>query len=247
MNDLDRLSALDPMRDFEPTPERRARATAALDEMVREPAAPRPSATRRLVFSGAALVAAATVAVAAVQLVPSEDGNRAYAWTAAPQAVADADALRQARQCAAGWGPDWTTTPAAADIMLSERRGTATMLLVRDRTRLTSCFVLDPAQGVAGADLLDTSSAAPAAGRVVTESMFASEGSQGWYSSLIGRAGAGVEKVQIELPDGTKVRASLKSGWWTAWWPGAEGGQADGVRIVVYTGEGTRTFKPSEL
>ncbi|MCY1139067.1 hypothetical protein OWR29_13805 [Actinoplanes sp. Pm04-4] len=293
LNELDQLAALDPMRDFEPTPERRARATAALDETMRlvptshverrkiasaglrermrlvfaarpaglretaRPAGPRETARfvsgsarrpvgRRLVFSGAALAVAATVAVAAVQFVPGEDGNRAYAWTATPKAVPDADALAQARQCAAGWS-DGRPAPTAADIVLSERRGTATLLLVKNGAELTSCFVLDPAQGPAGGDLLDTSAEPPAAGRVLNDSMGATEGSQGWYSSLIGRAGAGVEKVEIELPDGTKVRASLKNGWWAAWWPGAEGGKADGVKIVVDADGKTRSFKPSEI
>lgn len=200
-------------------------------------------------FGGVAVAAAAAVAVAAVQLVPNGNGNRAYAsWTATPKAVAVADVLPQAKQCATGWGADWETPPTAADIVLAERRGDATLVLVKmDSTALTSCFVLDPAEGAAGADLLDTASPAPAAGRVRTVSMGAVEGSEGWYSSVIGRAGAGVEKVEIELPDGTEVRASLRDGWWAAWWPGHEGGEADGVRIVVHADGKSRDYRPSQL
>lgn len=44
--------------------------------------------------------------------------------------------------------------------------------------------------------------------------MAATEGSGGWYSATIGRAGADVTKVEIELPDGTKIGAGLRDSWW---------------------------------
>ncbi|MBM2622897.1 hypothetical protein JIG36_46095 [Actinoplanes sp. LDG1-06] len=250
MNDLEQLSTLDPMRDFEPGAERRGRATAALERTFREPGPTRQNIARRnigwrLALGGVMAVALGTIG--AVTLTGDEP-DRAYAsWTATPNAVSAADALPQARQCAEGW-TDGGPPPTAADILLAERRGDATLVLVRkDGTGLTSCFVLDPEQGAAGADLLDTTAPAPAPGRVRNESSGATEGGEGWYSSMIGRAGAGVEKVEIELPDGTEVRASLRDGWWAAWWPGHEGGVADGVRIVVHTAGGSDSFLPSEV
>ncbi|MEV4345008.1 hypothetical protein AB0J83_11075 [Actinoplanes sp. NPDC049596] len=231
ITDLDQLRSLDPARDYEPTPERRARATAALDQMFHRP---RP-AGRRLAFGAAALAAAAAVAFAAVQLMPTGHGNRAYAsWTPTPRAAAGAEVLPQALQCAAGW-TDWKTPPTAADVVLAEKRGDTSLLLIsKDGTDLTSCLILDPAQGPAGAELLDRSAPPPAADQVSTQTMSATEGTHGWYSAVVGRAGADVTRVEIKLPDGTVVRATVKNGWWAAWWPGHEGGEADAVRVVTH-------------
>ncbi|MBL7253023.1 hypothetical protein [Paractinoplanes lichenicola] len=260
MNDLEQLAVLDPMRDYEPSPSRRARATAALEKVFHEPApapsrrfsfgdaAPARRSARRFVLSGAVVGLAAAVAVAGMIVLPGEHGDKAYAWTAKPQALAGADALPEAQRCAAGWGADWATPPTAADILLAERRGRATLALVRkDGTGLTACFVLDPAEGAAGGDLLDTATPQPVNGRARIETMGATEGKEGWYSDVIGRAGADVTKLEIELPDGTNVQASVRNGWWVAWWPGHEGGKADGVRVVVHTSSGSKSFLPSEL
>ncbi|GAA1636627.1 hypothetical protein [Actinoplanes couchii] len=249
-SDLDRLASLDTMRDFEPDPDRRARATAGLDRMFRTPtrvpAAPWRPVAWRLALGG---VAAGVVGAGIMLFAPGDHSDRAYAsWTAKPDTVTGADVLPQAEQCAAGWGPDWATPPTAADVLLAEQRGDATLILVeKDRTGLVGCISLGPGPAASGADLIDTTAPAPEPGRVRIETMGATEGPQGWYSSVIGRSAPDVTKVEIKLPDGTEVHASTRNGWWTAWWPGNEGGKADAVTITTHAGDGSHTYRPSDL
>ena len=245
MNDLEQLPALDPFRDWEPPAERRARSAAFVERLVttetRRPARARP----RLLVGAVALAAAVA---AGVVLVPRHNDSAYASWTATPDELAGIHVLPQARQCAQGWGEQWRTPPAASDVVLAEQRGIATLLLVvKDETEMVDCIVLDPARGAAGAELLgDSGSPAPAGDRATVLSMGAT-GDQEWYSQVVGRAGPAVTRVDIERPDGTLVHASLRDGWWAAWWPGREGGDADGVRIVVHTATGSRTAVPSRL
>ena len=50
-----------------------------------------------------------------------------------------------------------------------------------------------------------------------------------------GRTGAGVTAVTFDLSDGTSVRATVESGWYMAWWPGA----ATATKAEVTTSSGT--------
>ncbi|WP_306215783.1 hypothetical protein [Actinoplanes sp. RD1] len=232
MNEWEQLSALDPMRDYEPTPERRAYAASRLTF----PGKATPKRTGVLV--------AAAVTAAGLILWPGGQEEAQASWTT-PLALAGADVLPQARACAKGWGADWRTPPGADDVLLAERRADTTLLLVaKDGGDLVSCTLFGGE--ATGADLLDRSGPAPATGTATIESIGAT-GHEEWYSQVVGRAGAGVTKVDIELPDGTVVHTSLRAGWFAAWWPGRQGGAADGVRVVVHTAAGATSHLPSQL
>ncbi|MET0426846.1 MAG: sigma-70 family RNA polymerase sigma factor [Actinoplanes sp.] len=201
--------------------------------------AERPPARRGrvLVLAAGAVLAAGLVAVPSL----GPGGSEAYAsWTPTPRTVAGGQVLSQAQACL-GERPD------VADIVLAEQRGEATLLIARRRDgELMACTILDPDDGVAGAEVLDRSADRPGPARVSIQSMGAT-GDRHWYSEVIGRVGAGVTAVDVVLPDGAAVRASATGGWWAAWWPGHEGGEVDTVRIVVHTAAGQQTYRPSQL
>jgi hypothetical protein len=57
----------------------------------------------------------------------------------------------------------------------------------------------------------------------------------------------GVTRVDLALDNGQVVQASVKSGWWAAWWPGPEGGEVDRLTVIVHNAGGTASFHPSQL
>ncbi|GAA1595604.1 hypothetical protein [Actinoplanes couchii] len=265
MNDLELLSSLDPARDWEPDPARRARSAALIDELTASSATsgaiPHPSkrqsrwssfsvASRWGLATSAAVAACA--AITGVLIVPGllpGDVDAAYAsWTPVPEQLTGAEALPEAQRCAAGWTEGWANPPTAADVMLAERRGIATTLLVtKDDGGLVVCDILDPADGVAGASALDPEAVVPEAGRVSVESQGAS-GDKAWYSQIVGRVGPGVTDVDVVLPDDSVIRATTRSGWWLAWWPGREGnGMGEELSFVVHTAAGAKTYRGSAL
>ncbi|SDS69479.1 hypothetical protein [Actinoplanes derwentensis] len=255
MNELEELSALDPSRDWEPDPARRARSAAFVDELTRSPAQTGFAtqtgfaARWRLVVSVAAVACAAVVGVLAVPSLLPGDLDAAYAsWTPVPDRLTSTEALPEAQQCASGWSTGWIRQPTAGDVLLAERRGIATTLLIaKDDDGLVVCDILDPADGVAGASLLDPESPVPPADQVSVISQGAG-GNGTWYSQVVGRAGPGVTDVDVILPGGTTIRATTRAGWWLAWWPGREGnGKADELRFVVHGSAGPMTYRESEL
>ena len=65
---------------------------------------------------------------------------------------------------------------------------------------------------------------------------------------LLGTAGAGVEGVEVVLPDGTTVPAALADGVWGAWWPADRGGPDDSdVRVRTATGTTTTALDDVRL
>ncbi|MFG1996329.1 hypothetical protein ACGFJ7_40765 [Actinoplanes sp. NPDC048988] len=70
----------------------------------------------------------------------------------------------------------------------------------------------------------------PAAGRASLRDVDWSGSGRGRYALASGQVGSGVTGVDVVLPDGRSVQATVGNGWWAAWWPGEE--TAD-VRIVA--------------
>ncbi len=255
LTDLTDLATLDPVRHWWPDAAEKARAQALIDDLVSGDlaavAAPTPRLARRRLLAGAAAVAVLTAgAVAASALLPGGT-PRAYAsWTPVPQIVTGAQVLPQAQACAKGWGRSWGRAPVASDILLAERRGTATLLITRkgDTGDLVACTVLDPATGATGAELLNPAADTPAPQSVSIQSIGASSGDDhAWHSDVIGRADPSVTGVDVVLSDGRTIQASTSAGWWAAWWPGQQAGQPDAVHIIVHTATGSRTYRTRDL
>ncbi|GAA0537564.1 hypothetical protein GCM10010172_18680 [Paractinoplanes ferrugineus] len=249
-HDLNRLATLDPAAGREPTAAQWSRARAGLERTMRTPAAVRRPVARRLATGLAvACVLAAGAAIGVPALLP--DGDAAYAsWTAVPRGVPGPESLAAARECARSWDDGGRGTP--GEIVLAERRGVTVLLIMwlRDGP-LIICSSLGTGHP-AGAERLSGDRGEepprPANGRVTLDGGLGATGSGSrWYSQAAGRVAADVTGVDIALPDGRTVRASVRDGWWVAWWPGAEGGRTDAIRIVAHTGAGARPYRPDEL
>ncbi|GAA2501351.1 hypothetical protein [Winogradskya humida] len=237
MDDLTSLAQLDPARGREPSEQEWSRSRADLTLiMAKQPQARvRP---RRLVA-----VLAAAVTALLVALLPGGNGTAYASWTPVPRTLPGSAVSPEADLCAAGWD-NGTSTP--GDVVLAERRGRATLLVMWLSTGpLIECTLLEPGE-VAGSQRLtddaDAEPPLPAAGRVAVDTRGATGYGARQYSDVLGRAAPDVTGVDLLLPDGTRVQASVAGGWWAAWWPGPEAGLAGGLSVVVHTATGSHTY-----
>ena len=249
-HDLSRVATLDPAGRREPTDEQWQRSRARLEQtMTKTMEVRRPRARRLAIGLAAAALLAAGVTLAVPAALP--DGDAAYAsWTPVPDSMPDADALAAADECARSWTEDGTGT--AGKIVLAERRGVTVLLLMWLRGGpLIKCSSLGTGHPAGAERLSDDRNAEPplpAAGRVTLGGGMGASGVGGrWYSEAAGRVGPGVTGVDIAMAGGRTVRASVRDGWWAAWWPGREGGETAALQIVVHTAAGTRSYSQEEL
>lgn len=133
-------------------------------------------------------------------------------------------------------------------MLLAEQRGRATLLIMRKGDAVIECLAAGADQ-FASMGLTDATSKppAPAPNGVTLETMSSLGSGRGMWSNIVGLAGPGVTGVEVRLDRGKVFQASVKAGWWAAWWPGAEGGEVDKLTVVVHTAAGTTTHRPSEL
>ncbi len=251
MNDLQKLAVLDPARDREPTAMEWTRSQAFIERVMTAEATARPAhqARRRWMLAGAAAVAAGVLgAVAVPALVPGVSEEAVASWTAAPTSRSGEQVLPQARKCAAnevGGGP---TTASPDDVLLAEQRGKATLLIMRKGGSVVECLsVGDDQFATMGLTDATTKPPAPAHDGVTLETMSSFGEGRSMWSNIIGFVGPDVTAVEIRTNGGRVFQASVKAGWWAAWWPGAEGGEVDTLTVTVHTAAGTTAHRPSEL
>ncbi|MFN8622186.1 MAG: hypothetical protein U0869_15755 [Chloroflexota bacterium] len=176
------------------------------------------------------IFAALAMGSAGCALLPVDLGSAAAGWKEAPTQPDPemADAAQRFCLDAHGFAP-------AAAIEIQDQRGPdGAAFLWRDGKHEAECFVYRTADGVLQATgwgewswggrpldfLADTSSPIP--------------GGPSWAS---GPTGPGAVTVDIALPDGTTVSASVADGYYIAWWPGS----ADWVSIVARDADGNQT------
>ena len=256
MNDLEQLSPLDPARGREPTTMELTRSRAMLERVIAGEAGPAaPRVWRRLAVGVAVVAAGAAVAVTVPSLLPGTAGQALASWTASPGSLTGEQVMPQARACA-GNGRGGASTADPADVLLAEQRGLATLLIMeKDSGTIDLCLSAGPGKDeqLASMSLAGGPLPAPPAGTVTLETM-SSVGTGGllwtgerWRSNVVGLAGAGVTRVDVRLDSGENLQASVKNGWWAAWWPGPEGGEADGMTVIVHTADGTTSHRVGDL
>jgi hypothetical protein len=249
MNDLDRLAVLDPARDREPSPMEWTRSRAFVERVIEGTAesTARPP-LRRWLFAGAAATALGAVAAVAVPaLVPGATEQAVASWTAQPTARTGDEVLPQAEACAAT-GVAGETTPTASDVVLAEQRGKATLLILRKGPTLVECLMVGDDDQAASMVLAEEAQiVTPPAGTINLETMSSYGDDDSQWSNAIGLAGPDVSGVEVRLDNGTVVQASVRNGWWAAWWPGGEGGEADAFSVIAHAGDRTTTHRPSEM
>jgi hypothetical protein len=183
-------------------------------------------------------------------LLPSTSGKAFASWTAKPGSLTGAQVLPQARMCAGnGVGSDsWSGD--SADVLLAEQRGLATLLIMRKTGGVVvECMSAGPGKDgqLASMSLADGTLPAPPAGTVDLQTMSSSGDGDRQWSNIVGLVGPGVTAVDVHLDRGEVFSASVKNGWWAAWWPGPEGGEVDHLTVLVHTAKGVTSHRPSQL
>ncbi|SDT41734.1 hypothetical protein [Actinoplanes derwentensis] len=252
MNDLDRLAVLDPARGREPSAMEWTRSEAFVERVMDGTArvstsGPAPMARRWAVAGAAAMAAGAVAAIAVPALVPGDAEKAIASWTAMPASRAGEQVMPQARACAAnGVGGNSTAEP--SDVLLAEQRGDATLLIMRKDDGIVECLMVGDVDRAASMALTDAGGPPPQAeGTINLETMSSYGDGDDQWSNIVGLAGPGVTAVEVRLDSGALLQASVKSGWWAAWWPGPEGGEVDSMTITVHAGDRTTSYRPSEL
>ncbi|MEU8239408.1 hypothetical protein AB0C07_14290 [Actinoplanes missouriensis] len=252
MNDLNRLAVLDPARDTEPTDMQWARSQAFIERTMagQSPRRTPTSSPRRWIAAGAAAVAAGALAVVTVPiLVPGAAEKAVASWTAMPTARTGEQVMKEAEVCGAGEVGGSSSTVSPSDVILAEQRGDATLLIMRKNTGdVVECLIVGKDQ-VASMGLTNGSPLPkPPAGTVNLETMSSAGDGDGMWSNIVGLAADDVKAVEIRLQNGRTFQASVRGGWWGAWWPGPEGGEGkDTFTVIVHTGAGTTEHRPSDL
>ncbi|GAA4250325.1 hypothetical protein [Dactylosporangium darangshiense] len=249
MKDLESLAVLDPSRGREPTDAEWTRSRAFIERTMAtsEGRPARHRAARWLVVGAATVATGAAAAVIVPAVLPGTAQKAMAAWTAVPTARTGDQVLPQARECADNEVGGRSATVRPDDVVLAEQRGIATLLIMRKSGKIVECLSAG-GHNLASMGLIDDGPLpAPPPGQVSLETM-SSMGNRGHeWSNIIGLVGPGVTGVEVRLDNGRVVQASVKAGWWAAWWPGPEGGDFDHLTVIVHTATTTTSRRPSEL
>jgi hypothetical protein len=249
MNDLEQLAVLDPAGGREPTAMDWTRSRAMLERVMADER--RRTPVRRWLSVGVAAVAVGGVAAVVLpSLLPSAADKAFGSWTAAPDELTGAQVLPQARLCAGNGVGGRSSSVDPADVLLAERRGLATLLIMRKAGGVVvECMSAGPGKDeqLASMSLADGTLPTPPAGTVDLQTMSSSGDGDGQWSNIVGLVGSGVTAVDVRLDRGQVFQASVKNGWWAAWWPGPEGGEVDHLTVIVHTAKGATSHRPSQL
>jgi len=235
----DRL-AMTALRDLDPagptvalSDDERARADATFSSIVSvpdhpplrvEPERPRRVRLPRRLGIAAGLVGATGIATSAVLL----GGNAYGSWTPTPKPLEGNTAATAAASCRTALDvPDH-----GEQVLIAERRGDWTYVLLGDSHREAACLLPNDIVGHDNADyqgkFFGTYDAdSPRAPRVardrIVETMHmsgrADEGLVDWSEGYVGRD---VVSVTVHTPTGLRVEASVTRGRFAAWWPAGE-------------------------
>ncbi|MEV4703997.1 hypothetical protein [Actinoplanes sp. NPDC049316] len=225
----------------EPVPTRVGRppAQALLDRIVASAPDPaptlatvRPARHRRLIT-----VAAAALAVSAAALaLPSLGTDRAYAsWTPDARPLPATQAATIIDRCVPEVGSPATPEQARNPrLVLGEQRGAYAYLGIMTRTWTATCF-RDHDGTVRGASIF----AAP-----VTDAQLGREGvelqaygqlrtEEGYCRLIAGHIGSDVTGVTITVPKSPTVHATVKDGFFLAWYPEPDGPLSVGTQLSL--------------
>jgi hypothetical protein len=239
-HDIDTLQGMDSGAITDPTDQQLhdtvLRRVQAEQQTQARPQA-RSSHRRRLSFAiaipvAACLAAGAYFTVDALQprsqaLLAAPSAESLSTWVAVPTPVLDPTDAR--RSCLSSFGADLGDSPDATWI-LEEQRGDVTSMIAtyRDESRpadapeqMGFCIVAPDSTGLWDG-LLPEVRVRPATGITVANGGGDLDGPEDERIQYVtGRAAPDVATIELALSDGRTVQASLKDGWYAAWWNGA--------------------------
>jgi len=187
----------------------------------------RPRSSRlpsRPALGGLGLSGAAAAAGVAILLASS--AAPAFAgWTASPTAPRAGQLAASEQQCGTGAG-----TPA-----LSDTRGPYTASIYPDGSTCLSGNGITINSSSSGGG-----NASVPAGRIELNGAGESDSDGHALTMVDGPIGAGVTGVTISRSDGSSVQATVRNGWYLAWWPGTR--RAVTAQVATANGTSTQSF-----
>jgi len=148
----------------------------------------------------------------------------------------------------AGWTAS-PTTPLPGQLAAAQQRcstGAGTPVLTDTRGPYTASIYADGSNCLEGNGITIGSSGGGGgksgvpAGTIERNGVGESDSDGHALTMVDGAIGAGVTGVTITRSDGSSVQATVKNGWYLAWWPGTE--RAVTARVASPTGTSTQSF-----
>jgi hypothetical protein len=198
-------------------------ASARLRAVDYHPRSGRLSSRRARGAVGALGLSGVAAAVGAVVLLGSNAAPAFAGWTSSPTTPRPGQ-IAAAQQCATGSGAP----------VLTDTRGPYTASIYADGATCLqgNGIVISGGGGVNAAD-------APA-GKIELNGAGESDSDGHALTMVDGRIGSGVTGVTITRSDGSSVQATVKNGWYLAWWPGSE--HAVTAKVANANGTSTQSF-----
>ncbi len=191
----------------------------AVDYHPRSRRLPSPPVLGALGLSGAAAAASAVI------LLGSSTAPAFAGWTARPTAPLPGQLAGAAQSCSAGAG-----TP-----VLTDTRGPYAASIYADGSTCVEGNGITISSSSYGGGASSIS-----AGTVALNGAGQSDSDGHALTMVDGRIGAGVTGVAITRSDGSSVQATVKNGWYLAWWPGTE--RATTAQVTSTSGTSTQSF-----
>ena len=195
--------------------------------------------TRRLrppVAIGAVATAGAAGAAAVIISLTAGASNAFAGWTPTPTPPAPGQLANAQASCEGGQSPI-----AGLPLKLADTRGPFTFSVYANDTSSATC-ISGPSFTAVSGNIASAPVNVPA-GQIVLSSEHQTGGAGRSYSFAEGRTGAGVSGVTLTLDDGAQVQATVGSGWFVAWWPGAR--EIKSADLATPSGSVTQTFNLS--
>jgi hypothetical protein len=174
---------------------------------------------------GALGVTAAAAAAAAAILLGSSAAPAFAGWTASPTAPVPGQLAAAEQVCGTGAG-----TP-----VLTDTRGPYTASIYADGSTCVAGNGITISSSRAGGG----TSSIPA-GTIELNGAGESDSEGHALTMVYGPIGAGVAGVTITRSDGSSVQATVKNGWYLAWWPGTE--RAVTAHVTSASATSTQSF-----
>jgi hypothetical protein len=177
----------------------------------------------RPVLGSVGLSAAAAAAAAAI-LLGSSPAPAFAGWTANPTAPLPDQVAAAEQRCGAGAG-----TP-----VLIDTRGPYTASIYADGSTCVE------GNGITISGSSGGGKSSLPAGAIQLNGAGESDSDGHALTMVDGPIGAGVTSVTITRGDGSSVQATVKNGWYLAWWPGTQ--RAVTAQVASESGTSTRSF-----
>ncbi|MGZ4179434.1 MAG: hypothetical protein ACXVUL_01935 [Solirubrobacteraceae bacterium] len=200
-------------------------ASARLRAVDYRPRSRRLASRRVLSAVGALGLSGAAATAGAVILLGSSAAPAFAGWTASPTAPLPGQLAAAQQGCSAGSG-----TP-----VLTDTRGPYTASIYADGSTCLQGNGIEISDGGGG-----NATASTPAGTIQLNGAGESDSDGHALTMVDGPVGAGVTGVTITQSDGSSIQATVKNGWYLAWWPGTQ--RAVTAQVASASGTSTQSF-----